>query len=268
MHPQEPYESPDALRVRDHIAVGQRDALSCTYPIYGRANGRIRLLGSGFILCVGETAVIVSAAHVLHQRLHATLVLPYFDILPTNLQIIEGESNGADLGLIPLPKGVLPDPRRVKPVSLADFDFSWTVAADTMYCVTGFPLSKNKQKPHGHFRPTPLAYTATPTGDEVYHCLGRDQVAFLALRYNKRRALDANLRYVNPPEPTGISGGPVWNLGLFNDLIDRPCRRTLAAIAIEQHPSLAAMLAVRITVLIEFLRRNVPGLTAEWFKET
>lgn len=263
MRPLQPHESTDALRIRDHIAVGQKDALSCTYPIYGRAHGRIRLLGSGFILRVDKTVVVVTAAHVLHQRLHATLVLPHFDSLPKELQIIEGDSNGADLGLILLPNGVVPDPKRVKPVTLSDFGFSSKIDSDTMYCVTGFPLSRNKQKPHGRFRPAPLAYTASAAEDEVYQSLGRDPEAFLALRYDKRRALDVNLRYVNPLEPTGISGGPVWNLGLFNELVDRPCGRTIAAIAIEQHPSLGAMLAVRNTVLMEFLRRNASELTVD-----
>ncbi|MGZ5443763.1 MAG: S1 family peptidase [Thermoanaerobaculia bacterium] len=231
------------------------------YPIYGLANSGNRLLGTGVVLCVENTALIVTAAHVLSERKHYdALFLPYFDAPLPPVQAIETDTATTDLAVLVLPAGELPDRSFVRPLTMADLKLEPDCDPQSVYCVSGFPLSRNKQKPDMKFRPQLLSYTGGPSGASVYAALSRNPSSFVAVKFNQKQTIDRDLIRRNAPAPTGASGGPVWRLGTLPEIVSGKANPKLVALGIEWHPKLSAILSVHVSVLIGLLKSKLPLL--------
>ncbi len=249
----------------------ETEAQNATCPIYGVRGALGEPLGSGFLLGVESQVLLVTAAHVLHWRHEYTLHLPGEE------QIVPFEG-----------RAYLTGPRR--PVSCPDFKHDLAFVAlspqsakecrgcpvlvpehldidelpvrQTLYGFAGFPVSENQVLAGRKFFRHSYYYGGLPAPQAVYAALGYSPLTHFVMTFDRGRMVDSAGNLVTVPEPFGMSGGPVWKLGSFEDIDTGVMRPRIVALGIEWSQAHCALVGVRVALLVEGIRQALPSLAA------
>ena len=262
-------------QMRKQIAEVEDYAQKLTCPIYGISEYKGGLQGSGFLLEVGEKTLLVSAAHVLDTNSEFILHGPGEGVVvPVEGQhytTCEYDKNGQpdyklDIAFIVLrPASAASIAGQV--LTPSDLDVNDLPAERTLYGFTGFPASKNKPRPGRKFRPSSVIYTALPAPDEVYGQLKFHRRTHFAVNFGREQMVTRDLQVTTAPDPRGISGGPVWRLGAFSDIETGIAKPIVVAVAIEVSPKHKTIVGIRISLVVEGIRKAVPE-AANFFPPT
>jgi len=252
--------------MRKRIAELEDYAQMRACPIYGISEHEGHLIGSGFLLKVGAKTLLISAAHVLDAKpelvLHGPGVGMLAPIEGQRYSTCEYDQNGQpnyklDIAFVVLrPESEMAIAAEV--LSPADLDVNDLPAPRTLYGFTGFPGRKNRPRPRRKFRRSSLIYTATHAPDNVYREIRYQRRTHLAINFDPERMLTRDLRRTTAPDPPGVSGGPVWRLGAFSDIEAGLAKAVVVAIAIEWRRQIKALVGVRISLVVEMIRKAVP----------
>jgi hypothetical protein len=253
-------------------------------PIWGHEaierNGRPTVFGTVTLVCAGECSFLVTAAHVL-DRLFKANSPPHLPVgnglRPLKrafyaTKVIDGQTRAkdrVDLAFYPLS-----DSERKEIEAIGGCFIQLPAAAAVsdegprvVVRFSGWPSSRSTP----NFRDKiALAKDATYEGLEgdlkFYELIEVDKTINIAIPFEREKSLYKGVEQVIAPDPTGISGGPVWGVALAKLKSNESASRQLIGIGIEHLEPKKALLAVRLHMLLGILRATVPA-TANYISQ-
>ena len=261
--------------VRDRINkcsdVGAAQFISSIRPIYGSFSGEIpEHIGTGILLEIAGINYILSAAHVFDHSECASL---YFGP-NSGLELLEGEifttekvagkrfNDHFDFAWMKLPTELPLKIKNVKFLAENNFANGQEDPKGRIYLALGYPNSRNEIRfSEKSFIPKYLKYSSTVKQDPVLcNKLNITGSKHLFLNFDSKTSKDSEGNIVGTIKPTGISGGGLIDMGIVskpeNLLPETPCRGKLAGILIENRNEHKALVAVKISVIVDQIKKN------------
>jgi hypothetical protein len=134
----------------------------------------------------------------------------------------------------------------------------------TAYGFVGFPGSENELLPDFRFPRNSCYYGGQPAGKDRYERLEFDPRTHFIMAFERERMFDREAgRYVAVSEPYGMSGGPVFKLGAFEEIAGQSARPRVIALAIQWWQKLDALVGVRIGLVTESIRQLLPEIGSD-----
>lgn len=238
-------------------------------PIYGVRGRTGKPIGSGFLLDVAGRTLLVTAAHVLHERHSCTLQIPGKSrIVPFGGDFYstgphEPDPNpefGLDIGLVDLDIPGMLEPPKCPSFSVRDLDPSDLPSDQTAYGFVGFPASVNQPRPGYEIQVSSYYYGGQPSNRPKYEILGYHPNSQFLMMFDHERMIDHQAREVQVPEPSGMSGGPVFRLGSFAEIEAGVARPHVIGITIEWAKYLKVLIAARVSLVLDAMRQLMPQL--------
>lgn len=240
-------------------------------PIYSVTTTGAESVGSGFLLSVSSLTLLCTAAHVLDRARSAKLQIPAGNrvvpiegdpFLSVDLSAKADDRFGCDFGFVVLrPNEMLAAPT-TPALTLADLDIDDVPAPRVAYGFAGVPSSKNPNL-GGYFDGRSYFYGGLPAKSEDYRLTGYMPSTHLLMRFDRRRMLDVHGGIRAVPKPFGMSGGPVFRIGSFDEIrTGKACPRVVA-IGIRWLKDSRLLLGVRMSLFVDALRQLIPSLDGE-----
>lgn len=238
-------------------------------PIVGVEGVRAELVGSGFLLQVGNQLVLVTAAHVLHYRFQYELQIPG----ATRTVPIIGEINstgpgtpeanpkfGFDLGFVLLDREKMIEQPSSRIHTVQELDPDDLPFPGSVYGFVGCPASKNRRKPGRTFEFTSYYLGGVPRDKTSYDGLGHSMTTHFIMEFDRENMIARDGKRITVPDPHGMSGGPVWRLGRLEE-----CRRgvstpRIVGLGIAWPRPKKVLVAARVSLIFESMRQLIPGL--------
>ncbi|HKO58261.1 MAG TPA: DUF2442 domain-containing protein [Thermoanaerobaculia bacterium] len=270
--PAAPADDERIRRFHATLARLERDVQQFVCPIYGVRGDEGRPIGSGFLLGLADQTVLITAAHVLHARHEFNLQMPgqtravpfggaaYSTGPRENADSPEFEH---DIAFLVLDTDAMLEPPGTPVLSAADLDVADLPTRQTAYGFVGFPGSQNKALPDYKFMRSSFYYGGQPAAQDKYERLGYDPRTHFVMSFERERMVDKSGRVVAVPEPYGMSGGPVFKLGTFEEIDRQVATPRVVALTIEWWQRLDVLVGVRVALLTETIRQLLPELGAE-----
>ena len=250
----------------------ERDVQKFVCPIYGIGKDEGKLIGSGFLLKIKEKTILVTAAHVLEARGDLQLQIP------GQTRIVPFGGTAYSTGFSHAASSATPEPdvafmvldtdtmvERPSTATLKPEDLGVDDLPDdrTAYGFVGFPGSENEPLPDFRFPRNSYYYGGQPAGKDRYERLDYDPRTHFIMAFERERMFDREVgRYITVSEPYGMSGGPVFKLGTFEEIDGGAARPRVIALAIQWWQKLDVLVGVRIGLLTESIRQLLPEMGA------
>jgi hypothetical protein len=261
----------ETLRLRVSAMQFEREVQRFLCPIYG-VNGAIgKSIGSGFLLQLSSATLLVTAAHVLHE-MHSCVL---HTIGATRVVPIEGKPYstgpplpkqrpdfGPDIGFVVLNESAMQERPSVARLCPHDLDPNDVPSEGTAYGFVGIPGSENKAS-NQVFDGTSYFYGGLPAPDEIYRLLGYERTTHFAMRFERDALIDESSQVVQVPDPHGMSGGPVFRLGRFDEIASGEARPKVIGVMIEWWESREVLVAIRASAVVDCIRQLLPQFASE-----
>lgn len=270
-----PYGSDDSVRRSRATSALKRRMQQFVCAIYGVRGDEGKLIGSGFLLQLSERLILVTAAHVLHARhqynlqmFGQTKIVPIVQLGDAAYSTGPSRDNGSrdfehDIAFLALDTAAMLEPPGTAPLLPSDMDASDLPADQTAYGFVGFPGSENRTLPGLEIQRTVVFYGGKAAGRDKYERLGYDPRTHFIMSFDRERMMDPSGQIVAVPEPYGMSGGPVFKLGTFEEIDNQTARPRVIALTIEWWQRLEALVGVRMALLTEAIRQVLPDDAAD-----
>jgi len=262
---------PDKEKFYATMASLQSHAMKAACPIYAIDDDVGFLTGSGFLLDVAGETLLVTAAHVFYVRHEHPLYLP-------------GEGKPVSFGgqaFYTGPKVKVQYPNfgydfaciRLKPESVAastgclrltpdDLDVSDVPGPQTLYGFAGFPGDANETLPYYKLPRNAHYYGGQPATPDTYQQLAYNIETHFVMTFDHNAMVDDKGKVMPVPEPFGMSGGPVWRLGSFQELETGSAKPRVIGVTVTWSEQLHVLSAVRIALIVAALRDALPHLAS------
>jgi hypothetical protein len=260
--------------VRDLLQTGSKDARTrfgnSVVPVYGATiNNQPEHLGSAILMELSEGRFVLTAAHVLDHGDTATLYLGAPSagklvaiVADAHVTVAPGDNrheDRADFALIKVDPTLAVALAKEKFIVEDQISRSVSDPSKRTYTCLGFPNSKNRVTGYRGKSITPKVGIYTSAGRSPEMLPERaDGEYHLLVDHNQKWSCDDAGNRVNSISLPGFSGGAIIDLGELGDpnCLETPCEPKLAALLIEGHPSEKVILGVRISKIIEVLRKD------------
>lgn len=242
--------------------------LSLTEPI------KIEPWASGVFLKIDGNHFLVSAGHVLMEGSNAINPENVGIMIGKQYHILNGNVKYTDTSLheanskIDLTIWKLEDERVIQDLSQkylflepTSIDIDHKPSNSPNYLIVGFPITRTKIKAQTQsIKVDPFIFLTNQKNDKLYSKLQFERHSNLILDYRKRKIRSHNGSLVQGPDPHGLSGCGLWHIpelminssgGVFSKLV---------GIMTEWHSNHNAVVATRIHIVTEVIRREF-GLT-------
>lgn len=269
-----PAITPEHREFNRRKAVVEDRAARYVVPLYGTAErSRRYVVGSGVLVQIDESGFLITAAHVLdeQQRVHTNIEVPGRNaLLPVGGQALKTplpssgrrEDDLIDIGILPLQQNLVDE-------LLAHFDFLTVQQLDpsdapgtqTLYTFVGYPGSQHEGPRGGVLTIEPVRYTSGPLHPDKYP-KGFQLETHASIDFDAKRMVARTERVQTPPDPHGISGGGVFRVGTWEEIIAGTNTEHLVAVAIEMRKQKGCLLGTRIAIPLEMIRAQFPQLSA------
>jgi hypothetical protein len=229
-------------------------------PIYSLEDkGTPWVIGSGVLLQISGHRLIITADHVL-QAATSELYLFAADhsVQPLNFRPIvrSVEHDFACLELEESSFSLLSHFLFLSPIDLE----VQKPETEELYIVAGYPRSRNKPRRNAKtIKNEPFSFAGIPADPPTYKLMKRNEETTILFSYNRKKVIAENHRLETSADPHGISGGGVWHV--TNWPSRQPSEAKLAGVCVryEQNPGKKVLEAVRISLVLENLRRVLPA---------
>lgn len=241
--------------------------LSAVLPIIG-ASEKLRpvAVGTGFLLQVADSWLLVSAAHVADEIQLSTLYIPG----EPGKNLIELPSSAT---CTKAPSG----DRKKDKIDLAFWELTQTIREQLdrssmflpslllqphvegkppqHFSFVGFPHKATKEK-YGtrKLQSRPEQYTGVCVDEARYQEVGASSAQNIAIDFDPKQAISEG-KQVTPKDRRGMSGGPVFAMTDGGTLNGLPKIR-IVGVAIECHRSEKLLLATKVDLLLQMLAVN------------
>lgn len=240
-------------------------------PLFAEVpSGKPKLVGSSFLVSSGTDYYLVSAAHVFDE-LKAGYEL-FFYIEPDIKRKLSGslrltntpEGNNRkhdrlDVGVLRLEgPGLPPYPKVEKyPLAISALMANALPRESKQYLIVGFPESKSRANPIAREVASEIySFRNTSVPPQKYADLGVSTQSHIVLSFDRKRTVGSDSQIRAFPEPSGISGSPVWLLYDENGSNDQN-QTPVVGIAIEHHKNHHAIVATDIDVALRLINETV-----------
>ncbi|MGE0469022.1 MAG: trypsin-like peptidase domain-containing protein [Nitrospira sp.] len=240
-------------------------------PLFAQvSSGKPKLVGSGFLVSSDTNSYLVSAAHVFDELKTGHEL--FFYIEPHIRQKLSGslrltktpEGNNRkldrlDVGVLRLEGPGLPPYPKVDKYPLV-FDALMPNALPRdgkQYLLIGFPESKSRANPIAREVASEIySFRNASAAPQKYADLGVSTQSHVVLSFNRKRTVGHDSQIRTFPEPSGMSGSPVWLLYDENGPND-PVQTPVVGVAIEHHKNHHAIVATDIDVVLKLIDEAV-----------
>jgi hypothetical protein len=246
----------------------EREVQRYVCPIYAVAGSKAESIGSGFLLKLESSTILITAAHVLEHARRMYLQIPAGDrAVPIKgdyfMSAKRDRKNdghfGHDVGFVLLRVGDMIAPPSTPPLTLADLDLRDAPAPETAYGFVGVPSSKNPLR-GATFDGSSYFYGGLAAKPNLYKRLGYRPATHFLMRFERERMIGGNGALGSVPKPHGMSGGPVFRIGTFDEIEASVARPRVVAFGIEWQKSASVLVGVRIGLLTDIARQVLPHL--------
>lgn len=237
------------------------------YRVRARGSGLPEHIGSCVLLNIMERKCVVTAAHIIDDLeftslhvgggLHTELVQVVGNVHATPKPQGGRRKDAYDFAIWPISEDVASALGSVQFIGEESICANRATIEGRVYLALGYPVSKNKNLniDQASISPRPYSYTTTAKEDGTLAAkLGVSGTDHFFLTREKR-SRDAQGQIVNSIAPVGISGGALVDLGQLarpeNLSPSAPCTGYLAGILIEHRSERAALVAVKIQLILE-----------------
>jgi hypothetical protein len=246
-------------------------------PIYAIDDTYGALEGSGFLVDVADQTLLITAAHVFYIRHEHPLFIPGAGkpepfggnaLYTGSRELVPDPDYGWDLAVMRLDKDSVhrcSGCPRLTPTDLAADDIP---APQTLYGFTGFPGDANPTRSerslprHAHY------YGGQPVGPEAYQQGDINPETHFLMTFDHAGMVDRQGNVVPVPEPHGMSGGPVWRLGSFDEVAADRAHPQVIGLTIWWLPQLRMLAALRISLVVSAIRNAFPDLAPHFSSPT
>ena len=262
--------TPDAFqRALDELSAAAAAKFgAAVLPIYGDTPRQTPdHIGTAFALDWNGQKLLLTAAHVIdHNAFSSLYVGAAFDGAPVKLlemEFLRGD-DPYDFAIGRIPSQTLEALDGISFISQSDICNASHEPPGTTYTVIGYPNSRNK-KTHAtrrRVRAEQVRYSNIAGTDHPL-CQERNlsPATHLFINYDPKHSRDAQGQRVNSIQPKGMSGGPVFNIGvlahpsvLSGQRRPDPC---LAGLAIEYHKDHRTMIATRVQPILNAVSQRL-----------
>lgn len=240
-------------------------------PLFAEtSSGKPRLVGSSFLVSSGTDSYLVSAAHVFDE-LKAGHEL-FFYIEPHIKRKLSGclrltktpvgndrKCDRLDVGVLKLEGlGLPPYPEVEKyPVAIGALIPNALPREGKQYLLVGFPESKSRANPIAREVVSEVSsFRNISVPPQKYADLGVSPQSHVVLSFDRKRTVGPDSLIRTFPEPSGISGSPVWLLYDENGFND-PDKTPIVGVAIEHHKTHHAIVATDIDIALRLINEAV-----------
>lgn len=240
-------------------------------PLFAEtASGKPKLVGSSFLVSSGTDSYLVSAAHVFDE-LKAGHEL-FFYIEPHIKRKLSGslrltkmpgvnnrKCDRLDAGVLKFEgPGFPPYPKVEKcPLAIGALVPNALPREGKQYLLVGFPESKSRANPITREIASEIySFRNVSVPPQKYTDLGVSPQSHVVLSFDRKRIVGLNSQIRVFPEPSGISGSPVWLLYDENGFND-PDQTPIVGVAIEHHKTHHAIVATDIDVALRLINEAV-----------
>jgi hypothetical protein len=263
--------TPATLRLREAALPYERHLQRYVCPIYGVGKTGAYSIGSGFLLRLSSATLLVTAGHVLHKIGEFQLQMP----AGSRIVPIEGEPHahrvrlqgptpdyGYDVAFVLLHIDEMLSPPSTPALTPTDLDLADIPAPQTAYGFIGIPGSENQEQ-NGIFDGKSYFYGGLPAERDRYQLLQYHSATHFIMKFDHLRMLDEDGTDIQVPDAHGMSGGPVFRIGGFEDIRSAAAKPRLIAITTEWWPQFNVLVGVRIGVVIDAIRQLLPQFASE-----
>ncbi|MDD5261705.1 MAG: hypothetical protein PHD76_07630 [Methylacidiphilales bacterium] len=164
-----------------------------------------------------------------------------------------------DIGVVKINGTLLDNIGRDYFMSVEMLDPNDTGTSGGIYLAMGFPASKNRltYNAGGKIKCRGMLYTANILPKEKIDQLKLGNSAHLLIGFDKKNTHTKDGVRIVPPDPTGLSGGPLWRYSPYDD---SPVKSRCVGIMIEWRQEVKGLLALRVPVLIAGIAHEYPQL--------
>jgi len=268
-----PAITPEHREFNRRKSVVEDRAAKYVVPLYGTAERSKRyVVGSGVLVRIEENAFLITAAHVLdeQQRVRTNIEVPGRNaLLPLGGQALKTplpssgrrEEDLIDIGILPLQRDAVDE-------LLAHFNFldvqqldpSDVPGTQTLYTFVGYASSQHEGPRWGVLTIEPVRYTSGPLPPDRYP-KGFQLETHASIDFDAKRMVARTERVQTPPDPHGVSGGGVFRVGTWDEIIAGTNSEQLVGIAIEMRKQEGCLLGTRIAIPLEMIRAQFPRLS-------
>jgi hypothetical protein len=238
-------------------------------PLYALENSRVRLVGTGVPMHIGDLAFIITAAHVAEQFDERPLVTIGRDRLlevtgkRVGYKYLKNERVDTDLAVVQLDTREADE--MMKRFSFSTpMDVAHVAQAESkyiLYSLVGYPFSRNRPKPRGF-----KVITARPTYVTTNRRAalprrgvdGKHEEVHFALWADADKIVNADSKPITLPKAQGMSGGGVWRIDV-DDSSGQPGSPKLVGIGIEPPHQDDLFVATRVHYIVPLLRDLYQG---------
>jgi hypothetical protein len=254
-------------RESDAVAKLSNVLLRHVVPLFAkRGNDKPQLVGSGFLISSGTSSYLLSAAHVFDE-LTAGHEL-FFYIGPKTTRKLTGELrltklprgrdrkfDRLDVGVLKLKGPALPPYPEVQkcPLPIDAFMPNALPREGKQYLLVGFPESKSRINPVAHdlaSRPYSFRNVSVPVAK--YSDLQVTPQQHIVLSFDAKKTLSPNKEVRAFPDPSGMSGSPLWLLYEENGP-NNSSQTPVVGIAIEHHKTQRVIVATDIEIALNLI---------------
>lgn len=246
-------------------------------PIYViNARDNPKLLGSSVPFRIMQRAFLLTAAHVLDENKGTNLYVAGTEKLVTlegsshrvRAPLGERQRDALDFGFIEVTGTSEERWSRYRFITPEDLDVDDAGSEHILYAFVGFPASKNKGLAGRKLRLSTTAMVLTALPQTRYKAMRLNRFAHFAGNFNRNKQLDSTKALIVGPDPHGISGGSVWRLGKPAEFANGTNVEKVIGIGIEYRSASAALIAVRISLVMAAFAATYPELAARVPKTT
>lgn len=262
----------DTFERESHVIARLSDLLSHhIVPLFAiRRGSKPQLVGSSFLVSSGTSSYLVSAAHVFDE-LKAGHEL-FFYIEPKTIRKLSGnlrltkmpygkdrKSDRLDVGVLRLEGPGLPPYPKVEKYPLAIYALvpNALPREGKQYLLIGFPESKSRANPIAREVASEIcSFRNVSAPSQKYADLGVSMQNHVVLSFDRKHTVGPDSHIRTYPEPSGISGSPVWLLYDENGSND-PGQTPVVGVAIEHYKNHHAIVATDINVALRLINEAV-----------
>ena len=238
-------------------------------PIYGDSQrGTPVHIGTAIALDWNRQKLLLTAAHVIDNNEFSSLYVGGADPIPLEMEFLTSSKSGQDrsqdhydFAIGRIPPQTLKALEGISFIPESDVCTTSSEPDGTTYTVAGYPNSKNKKTNatkrvlHAEL----LHYTdVARTNQTLAEKLNLSKTTHIFMNYDRRHSLDAQGRRVNSPRLKGLSGGPVFNIGVLSDpSVLSGCRHPdpcVIGLLTEYHQDQKTIIATRVQTILGVVR--------------
>lgn len=220
------------------------------------------LTGTGFGIHVGTFKMLITAGHVTDRLTDKQFYVPDHDQLRRfDCRIhrfghaeTSRSQDPIDISVIDLDEQQAYRLSAYHFFKLEDLEHRHFLAPDCHYAFVGYPATKNQ----GKFKATQVGthlfrYFGMSIGSDKHVALNRPSETHLGIAFEKN-CIGSDLKPFTAPDPHGMSGCPVWSLGMAPEIVDVANTKVplISGMGIEWRDH--ALVAVRACLILQVIR--------------